>query len=74
MILMTMDKKLNTDIICTKSSRALTIFTLMLIFNTVFNMYVKGHHVYRDIWTPQTGESIDAQVAQYTNTLCVYEN
>ena len=24
--------------------------------------YVKGHHVYKDIWTPETGESLDGQI------------
>ena len=24
--------------------------------------YVKGHHVYKDIWTPGIGEILDAQI------------
>ena len=24
--------------------------------------YVKGHHTYKDIWTPEIGESLDAQI------------
>ena len=26
------------------------------------NTYVKSHHVYKDIWTPEIGESLDAQI------------
>ena len=24
--------------------------------------YVKGHHFYKDIWTPKIGENLDAQI------------
>ena len=34
----------------------------MFIFNTVFNSYVKGHHLYKDTWTTEIGESLDAQI------------
>ena len=34
----------------------------MFIFNKVFNTYVKGHDLYKDTWTPEIGESLDAQV------------
>ena len=26
------------------------------------DIYVKGRHKYKDIWTPETGESLDAQI------------
>ena len=26
------------------------------------NMYVKGYHIYKHIWTPEIGESLDAQI------------
>ena len=25
-------------------------------------MYVKGYHIYKHIWTPEIGESLDAQI------------
>ena len=34
----------------------------MFIFNKVFNTYVKGHDLYKDTWTPEIGESLDAQI------------
>ena len=26
------------------------------------DMYVEGHHVYKDIWTPEIGVSLDVQI------------
>ena len=36
-------------------------------FESHIDTYVKGHYVYKNIWTPETGESLDAQIqSNYT--------
>ena len=39
--------------------------------------YVNGHHVYKDIWTPEIGENLDVQIEPNNpadNTLLGHEN
>ena len=45
-------------------SQSLTLFFTFSLHHlgSQIDMYVKGHHTYKDIWTPEIGESLDAQI------------
>ena len=45
-------------------SQSLTVFFAFSLHHLErqIDTYVKGHHAYKDIWTPEIDESLDAQI------------
>ena len=45
-------------------SQSLTLFFAFSLhpLESQIDTYVKDHHTYKDIWTPEIGESLDAQI------------
>ena len=45
---------MTTEIICLQDE-----LTIVLITTLDLETFIKGHHVYKDIWTPKQGEQLD---------------
>ena len=45
---------MTTEIICLQDE-----VPVVLITSLILETFIKGHHVYKDIWTPKQGEQID---------------
>ena len=46
--------KMKTEIICSQDE-----LPMVLITTLDFETFIKGHYVYKDIWTPKQGEQLD---------------
>ena len=46
--------KMTTEIICLQDELRIVLITTLDL-----EVLIKGHHVYKDIWTPEQGEQLD---------------
>ena len=46
--------KMTTEIICLQDEVPIVLITTLDL-----ETFIKGHHVYKDIWTPKQGEQLD---------------
>ena len=46
--------KMTTEIICLQDELPIVLITTLDL-----ETFIKGHHVYKDIWTPKQGEQLD---------------
>ena len=46
--------KMTTEIICLQDE-----LPMVLITSLDLETFIKGHHIYKDIWTPKQGEQLD---------------
>ena len=49
--------KMITEIICLQDE-----FSIVSITTLHLETFIKGHHVYKDIWTPEQGEQLDVSM------------